>query len=84
MRKKNVRTEKGEDVGVSLEIVGAHDLASDSADGGLDRALGLDSRDREGGDEWESTEDDERDECRGVHTRGDLGSPMVEDGFTVV
>ena len=67
-----------------MEIVRAHDLPSDIPNSGLDLALGLDRGDRERGDEWEGAEDDESDECRGMHARGDLGSPMVQDGFAIL
>ena len=59
-------------------------MPSEFLDGGLDLALCLDSRDRQRGDEWESTKDDETDECRGIHARGDLSSPMAKDGFTIL
>jgi len=82
--KEKELTEKGEDVGVALGVVRVHDLLGELADGGLDLSLGLDSGDRQRGDEWERAEDDEGDKCRGVHPRGDLRSPGVEDGLAIV
>ena len=68
-----------------MEVIGAADnILCEFPDGCLDRALGLDSGDRQRGDEWESAEDDETDKSRSVHAHGDLGSPMVEDGLSIV
>ena len=63
-----------------LEVVlRADEALGELADGGLDRALGLDGGDGEGGDEGEGAEDDEGDKGRGEHARGDLGAPVLED-----
>ena len=82
-KKEKARTEKREDVGVVLGAVRVDEALSELLDGGFDRALGLDGGDREGGDEREGAEDDEADECRREHARGDLRAPVLEDGFAI-
>ena len=73
------RTEEGEDVGVAREVVRADEALGERADGGLDRALGLDRGDGERGDARERAEDDEGEEGGGEHARGDLRAPVGED-----